>query len=46
MTYLPPPWSEEDANQSCSIITSLISPKALGCTFVRRGSAVFSGQYE
>lgn len=26
---------------SCSIITSLISPKALSCTFLRRGSAVF-----
>lgn len=26
---------------SCSIITSLIRPKALSCTFLRRGSAVF-----
>lgn len=47
MTYLPPPSSENktqknNANQSHSIIASLISPKALSCTLVRRGSAVFS----
>lgn len=47
MTYLPPPLSENktqknNANQSHSIIASLISPKALSCTLVRRGSAVFS----
>lgn len=47
MTYLPPPSSENkkqknNANLSHSIIASLISPKALSCTLVRRGSAVFS----
>lgn len=33
---------KNNANQSHSIIASLISPKALSCTLVRRGSAVFS----
>lgn len=36
-------WKKKNANiqPSCSITTSLISPKALSCTFLRRGSAVF-----
>lgn len=34
-------WKNANIQSSCSIISSLISPKALSCTFLRRGSAVF-----